>query len=247
MSYSPKSLTQKRSVQKQMTRRKHLLRGGFITHDDIRRWIRDNNYNRLNLYLTSQCIAGKCTRFNINQQDRNGITFLTLSIKERRDDITKLLLDKGASPFIETKGGEYRDTAMSIAIRMNYLNAVQLLIEKFPKIVNTKLPNGSFPLCMAAELNFVEIVNLLLENNANKYLCTSSGLTYGDIIKKQKATLSSRTANKSSSGLVSQLPSTGSSVFKPSDLMVGYIKGTIIKQPTHGRFGCPKSGCAVMG
>lgn len=240
MSYSRKSRTQKRGVQKQMTRRKYLLGGGFITHDDIRRWIRDNNYYRLKLYLNAQCTARKCTRFNINQQDRNGFTFLMLSIKERRNDITKLLLDKGANPFIETKGGEYHDTAMSIAIRMNYLNAVQLLIEKFPKIVNTKLPNGSFPLCMAAELNFVEIVNLLLENNANKYLCTSSGLTYDDIIKKQKATLSSTSTNQSS------LLTKRSTKFEPSEIFSQYLRGMIPK-PKPKRFGCLSSSCAVMG
>ncbi|KAI7904329.1 Glycerophosphoryl diester phosphodiesterase family-domain-containing protein [Cokeromyces recurvatus] len=92
--------------------------------------------------------------------------------------LLKLLIEKGASVNIADEDGE---TALSIAIQNNFVEGIKVLIKQGHVNINiAEKVNGWTPLMIAAIEGYKDIVEILLEANANKDMIDHNGWTASD-------------------------------------------------------------------
>lgn len=105
----------------------------------------------------------KSARIDINQTSRQGETALMLAAYKGRRNWVEQLLARGAT--VQHDGW----TALHYACAQGYLDIAQLLVAK-GALVDSRAPNGTTPMMMAARGGHVAVVRWLLEQDARVYL-----------------------------------------------------------------------------
>lgn len=103
---------------------------------------------------------------NINQKSIEGSTAIMPAISQGKTDVVKYLISKGASINYKITSG-FRFSPIQLAAQLGYTEIVRELINGGAD-VNLIAGDGTTPLISAACKGHVEIVQLLLDNNAKK-------------------------------------------------------------------------------
>ena len=101
---------------------------------------------------------------NINDQDDDGHTSLSLAAENGHEAVVKLLLENSAK---FTDRDELQRTPLSLAAMNGHEAVVMLLLLEYPDNVNDRDINADSPLSLAAGKGHEAVVKLLLENSAN--------------------------------------------------------------------------------
>ncbi len=99
----------------------------------------------------------------INARGDDGETALTVAIKNRSEDFTGFLLNKGADPNLAGKGGE---TPLVAAARAGFDTAVEWLLQSGAKVDGSNR-QGETALIVAVQMREPMIVRRLLAAGAN--------------------------------------------------------------------------------
>ena len=99
----------------------------------------------------------------VDARGDDGDTGLVVAIRQRNEDFTGFLLNKGADPNLPGKGGE---TPLIAAARAGFDTAVEWLLESGAKVDGTNRA-GETPLIVAVQLRETMIVRRLLQAGAN--------------------------------------------------------------------------------
>jgi len=123
-------------------------------------------------------------KVDINTQDENGDTALTLAIHMGYKPMVELLLDKGANPNIKNNVF-WGYTALLWAVDKDKPDIVKLLLEKG---VNPNIQDNfdNTALMIAARNNRILIVRLLLDSGASLDLVNNEGKTALDLAQEKK-------------------------------------------------------------
>lgn len=111
---------------------------------------------------------------NIDFQDKNGISALSVASDQNQKEVVLLLLNKGANPNIQGKNGF---TPLMLASGKKYKTIVKLLLDKGANPNIESFDNAFTSLVFATASGNKEIVQLLLDNNANIEHKTKDGET----------------------------------------------------------------------
>lgn len=111
---------------------------------------------------------------NINFQDKNGISALSVASDQNQKEVVQLLLNNGANPDIQGKNGF---TSLMLASGKKYKTIVQSLLDKGANPNIESFDHAFTSLIFAASSGNKEIVQLLLDNNANIEHKTKDGET----------------------------------------------------------------------
>ena len=116
----------------------------------------------------------------LNQQDNSGKYPLKKAINYRSpdNDIVHLLLDAGADPNIQDNGGQ-----TPLMSSVNHVNTAKILIDSGAD-VNLQDNNGRYALLEAINQKRYEVVELLLEKDADYTLCTNNGDSAASILQR---------------------------------------------------------------
>lgn len=111
---------------------------------------------------------------NVDYQDKNGISALSVASDQNQKEIVQLLLNKGANPDIQGKNGF---TSLMLASGKKYKTIVQLLLDNGANPNIKSFENSFTALIFAASSGNKEIVQLLLDNGADIEHKTNDGET----------------------------------------------------------------------
>jgi ankyrin len=105
---------------------------------------------------------------------RDLYTPLHVAVKEGHDDLVTLLLEHGAKLNLKTKKGF---TVLHIAAKYGHVTTMRLLVHA--KNVNPDIEgtNGLTPLHIATHYNNLDVILVLLENNASPHCVAKNGYT----------------------------------------------------------------------
>ncbi|KAJ1555451.1 hypothetical protein HK405_001678, partial [Cladochytrium tenue] len=98
--------------------------------------------------------------------DNEKRTPLIVAVLEQDLDLMRVLLATGRCPVSYRRPSNYGDTALSIAVKNNMVEAVELLLARGASIEPEDMGYRT-PIIVAATENYVEIVRLLMEAGAN--------------------------------------------------------------------------------
>ena len=98
--------------------------------------------------------------------DESGMTALHVAVRADNDDMVRLLLDAGASTYIEDLD---EDTPLHHAAIFGSLDAARVLLEA-GAIPNFRNGRGFLPLDIAIEEEYLDMANLLLEHKAESMI-----------------------------------------------------------------------------
>jgi len=99
---------------------------------------------------------------NINSSNINGDTPLHIVCESGIYEISRLLLENGARADVLNKNHE---TPLHIACKYNNKITINLLLEKYPDIINKRSISGKTALYCAVEMNNCSVVSCLLNYN----------------------------------------------------------------------------------
>ena len=116
-------------------------------------------------------------KVNVNYQDKNGLSPLTIAVSQGRDAIVHLLLKKGVDTSLTDKDGL---TALMMAVIDENQGFVVLLLDHGAG-VNAKNNDGKTPLMLAVDKGHEAIVYLLLQYGATIEAPDQSGKTPIDV------------------------------------------------------------------
>jgi serine/threonine-protein phosphatase 6 regulatory ankyrin repeat subunit B len=120
---------------------------------------------------------------DVNQNDKNGATYLMKASLNERVPIVKTLLKNGAN--VSLKGAKWNDTALHFGCIGGSLEVVDLLIKHGAKI-DTRNKRGVTPLMYASAKGHVKIVERLLGKGADVNVKLNNGVTALKIAQKRK-------------------------------------------------------------
>ncbi|XRM44278.1 hypothetical protein ABZX51_007425 [Aspergillus tubingensis] len=123
---------------------------------------------------------------NVDHQDKQGRTPLSLAAESQYPSIMDLLLDFGANPSIEDND---MDVTLTRAIRTQRTNIVQKILVVPNAGLNHRIRGGVSPLTLAVKLGLTQITELLLRYEADVHAEDEDGYTPlgWAVIKGQKA------------------------------------------------------------
>ena len=127
-------------------------------------------------YFIVREILSSCT-IDLNKQETRGWTPLLAASAQNRQDIVKILLEKGANPDIPNL---IQVTPLMMAAHHGFFQVCSLLIE-YGASINMQDEEGNTALYVASKMGHIRIVQLLLSNHAKPDIPTCSGKTPLDI------------------------------------------------------------------
>lgn len=145
---------------------------------DFFSFIIDNNIENIKKYINNNIV-------DINCQDSDGITALSVACYNKRFEIIKFLCENSINALLQsTRTG---NTCLHYAIRTNDIEIVNYIINYCNELVNIKSLSGDSPLMFACvECNY-SIVEILLEHNADITVISNNKLTtYHCLIQRKK-------------------------------------------------------------
>jgi len=121
---------------------------------------------------------------NVNQTDIDGMTLLNIACQNGHVNVAQLLLEKGAEVNLTDKSGV---TPLWVACANDYPDMARLLLEKGADVNWVHSCNGFTPLHIACQNNnSIDMVQLLIDNNANINCLTKEGQRPIDIACEMK-------------------------------------------------------------
>lgn len=125
---------------------------------------------------------------DIEAKDDDGINALVYAVSYNKEDIVKLLLEKGADANtvceIENEHIDISPTPLMNAAYRGNTNIINMLLENGADI-NYTTDFGMTALMMAASYNQFEVAKMLLENNADTSVTNTYGYTALDLAKSE--------------------------------------------------------------
>ncbi len=118
--------------------------------------------------------------FNNIDEIRNGKTLLQRAVESRDKDAIQAALNLGANPSILSTEGS---SALYIATEYNVLDAIELILKKYPNLVNLPNSGGATPLRVAVEGARNEAIRKLLEFKADPNIKAKDGYSASDILQ----------------------------------------------------------------
>ena len=121
---------------------------------------------------------------NINQQDKEGRSALTLAVENNKIEMIDLLLSKGADTQVLDREG---NTLYHYAVKRADVKILERLASSPSLNINQKNAEGLTPLHKAVMLGKnLEVVQFLLSKGANKQLTTDLGETAYDLAQENE-------------------------------------------------------------
>jgi ankyrin repeat protein len=109
---------------------------------------------------------------DLKTRDKDGLTLLMLAAAMGRDQMVRVLIDRGAD--LHALGGEEQFTALHAAIMQEHLAVAQTLLARGAK-VNQASASGLTPLMMAVATGSVPMVEAILAQNPDVNARTPQG------------------------------------------------------------------------
>lgn len=154
-----------------------------VNHKNYKSWTPLMIAAEKNLEKIAKCIIDK-DKNTINEIDANGLTPLMIAADFNNEEMIKFLLNQNANINDESKKGW---TALHFAVKNNFVKIAKILINNNPKSVAEVYQLNQTPsmvgvskwspLMIAVQKKNKEMVELLLEHNANPYYETRNGIT----------------------------------------------------------------------
>ena len=106
----------------------------------------------------------KVQQADLEVRDDEQKTALMLAVIWNRLEVLKVLIDNNANIKAQDRDGRH---APYEAARMEYLDALKMLVAKDRSVIDLKVPNGETPLIAAARYRNLDVVRYLVGQNAN--------------------------------------------------------------------------------